>query len=78
MSFRLGRILLLIGGLIMIFGVVTVVLLRVMPGQRKETDYLVVGTLATFIMLGVLFVVLITTWVRTPDVFYKKRLPPEE
>lgn len=77
MTTRLGRVLLLVLGLAFLFAGVTAVMLKLMPGPRRETDYLVIGTLATFAMMAVLFIVLITTWIKTPDIFFKKRPPPE-
>jgi hypothetical protein len=47
--------------------------LKVLPGPHSETDYLVVGSIATLLALGVLFAFLINAWVRTPDVFFRRR-----
>jgi hypothetical protein len=57
----------------LIFVVVVTIGLRFMPEPRTETDYLVVGSIATLVSLAAVFGVLITTWVKTPDVFFKKR-----
>jgi Na+/melibiose symporter-like transporter len=48
-------------GMVMIFAVTVVVLLTVMPGPHKPTDYLVIGCVATLLCLLLLFVVLINT-----------------
>jgi Na+/melibiose symporter-like transporter len=48
-------------GMVMIFAVTVVVLLAVMPGPHKPTDYLVIGCVATLLCLLLLFVVLINT-----------------
>ena len=48
-------------GMIMIFGATVGVLLGVMPGPHKPTDYLVIGCVATLICLLLLFVVLINS-----------------
>ncbi|MGP0074744.1 MAG: hypothetical protein ACLPWF_22760 [Bryobacteraceae bacterium] len=48
-------------GMVMIFGVTVAVLLVVMPGPHKPTDYLVIGCVATLICLLLLFVVLINS-----------------
>ena len=45
----------------MIFGVTITVLLAVMPGPHKPTDYLVIGCVATLLCLLLLFVVLVNT-----------------
>ena len=46
-------------GMLMIFGVTVAILLAVMPGPHKSTDYLVIGCVATLLCLLLLFVVLI-------------------
>jgi len=43
----------------MIFGVSITVLLAVMPGPHRPTDYLVIGCVATLLCLLLLFVVLV-------------------
>ena len=48
-------------GMLMIFAVTVGVLLAVMPGPHKSTDYLVIGCVATLLCLLLLFVVLINT-----------------
>jgi Na+/melibiose symporter-like transporter len=48
-------------GMVMIFAVTVMVLLTVMPGPHKPTDYLVIGCVATLLCLLLLFVVLIST-----------------
>lgn len=48
-------------GMVMIFAVTVAVLLTVMPGPHKSTDYLVIGCVATLLCLLLLFVVLINT-----------------
>ena len=47
--------------MVMIFAVTVAVLLTVMPGPHKSTDYLVIGCVATLLCLLLLFVVLINT-----------------
>jgi len=69
----LSKILVLAAGVIVIFAAVAAILLQVIPGPHESTDYLVIGTLATFVSLLVLFVVLIKTWVKVPDLFGRKR-----
>jgi hypothetical protein len=70
---NLSKILTLAAGMVLVFAVVAVILLQVLPGPHQSTDYLVVGTLATFVSLLVLFVVLTKTWVKVPDLFGRKR-----
>ncbi|MCL5743091.1 MAG: hypothetical protein M1541_04050, partial [Acidobacteria bacterium] len=59
--------------LLLVFGATVTLLLHVIAGPHTEKDYLVIGGVATFATMLALFVVLITTWVKTPDVFYRKR-----
>ena len=67
-----ARLVLLAFGMVIVFGTVSAILLRMLP-QRTATDYLVIGTFATMITLAVLFAVLIATWVKNPDVFFRRR-----
>ncbi|HTB20104.1 MAG TPA: hypothetical protein VK708_18405 [Bryobacteraceae bacterium] len=62
----MNRTLALTLGMLMIFGVTVAVLLAVMPGPHKSTDYLVIGCVATLLCLLLLFVVLINT-AKRPD-----------
>ena len=68
-----SKILVLVLGMMVVFAAVAAILLQVVPGPHRSTDYLVIGTLATFVSLLVLFVVLIKTWVKVPDLFGRKR-----
>jgi membrane protein DedA with SNARE-associated domain len=68
-----GRILTLTASAAIIFGVTVAIGLKIVPGPHTESDYLVIGSVATLLALVVLFAVLLTTWLRSPDVFYKKR-----
>lgn len=58
-----------------VFFLVVAVLHKLMPGPRRDVDYLVMGALATFACLGVLFLVLINTWMKGHAVFFKRRKP---
>ena len=48
-------------GMLMLFVATTGILLNVMPGPHKRTDYLVIGAAATLLCLVLLFVVLLKT-----------------
>ncbi len=63
----------LAGGLIVIFAITVLILLRILPGPLKPTDYLVIGTLSTFFCILLLFVFLLATSGRRADAFYKRR-----
>ncbi len=67
----------LLGAAAIAFVITVAIGLRLLPGPHTETDYLVVGSVATFLCLGVLFSVLITTWIRSSEIFFKKRTKPE-
>jgi len=67
------RVLILSVALLLVFGGSVAILLRVLPDPHTQQDYLVAGGVATLVTMLALFVVLITTWVKTPDVFYRKR-----
>ena len=60
-------------GILAIFGVTVAVLMQLMPGPHKETDYLVIGGVATLVSLLAVFVVMASTVYRSSDTFFKKR-----
>ena len=63
-------------GVLIVFGVVAAILLRLMPGPHHETDYLVIGAVSTLVSMLALFLALITTTLKSKDVFFKKRSSP--
>jgi len=67
------RTLLLALGTFAIFAVVSLIMIRFMPGPMKNSDYLVVGSVSTLAALAALFLVLISTTMKARDVFFKKR-----
>jgi uncharacterized membrane protein len=67
------RVLVLAAAAMCVFAAVATILLRVIPSPHKDSDYLVIGTLATFAALLVVFVVLLTTFWRDPTAFFKRR-----
>jgi len=67
------RIALLAAGLVVVFAGTVAVLMRVIPSPHKETDYLVMGGVATLVTMLALFVVLVTTLFRGPNTFFRKR-----
>lgn len=56
-----------------VFAVVVVIMLNVMAGPLKDSDYLVVGTVATVASMLVLFVLMIATSGKKANVFFKRR-----
>jgi hypothetical protein len=51
----------LILGLIVMFGVVVALMLRLLPGPHRPSDYMVIGTFATLACIALVFVVLLRT-----------------
>jgi len=47
--------------------------LRLTPEPRTELDYLVIGSVATFLMLGVVFGMMLALWIKPRDLFVKRR-----
>jgi Na+/melibiose symporter-like transporter len=72
------RNLLLAAGMVLVFAVTVGVLLNVMPGPHKPTDYLVIGAVATLLCLLLLFFVLTKTMVKHPSASYKDHKPDPE
>jgi len=63
----------LIVGVIVLFATVVLILNQVIPGPHKATDYLVIGGAATMVCLLVLFLVLISTTLRSTETFFRKK-----
>lgn len=72
-----SRALMLAASAVIVFGVTVAVGLRILPSPHTDTDYLVLGSIATLLSLVVLFAVLLTTWLRSQDVFFRRRSKPE-
>ena len=58
-----------------IFAVVAAAMLKLMPQPLKDSDYMVIGSVATLVALLGLFLALIATS-RPSDVFFKRRKKP--
>jgi hypothetical protein len=63
----------LAGVAICVFVVVAAVMLKFMPAPVKDSDYVVIGSVATLMALGAVFLVLVSTTMKSTDVFFKKR-----
>jgi hypothetical protein len=64
----------MLGGLaVCVFVVVAALMLKFMPAPLKESDYMVIGSVATLLGLGAVFLVLVSTTLKSTDVFFKKR-----
>jgi uncharacterized membrane protein len=73
MSSNASRVLLLLGVAVALFGISTIVLTRLLPGPHTERDYFIIGCLSTLVSLFALFLIVITTWIKTPNLFFKRR-----
>lgn len=55
-----------------VFAVIALVMIQIMPAPLKESDYLIVGSVATLVAMLILFLVLISTS-KDRNVFFRKR-----
>ena len=60
-------------GAVCIFVVVSAIMIGFMPGPLKESDYVVIGSVATLVALLILFLVLVKTSMKTSEIFFKRR-----
>lgn len=68
------RVAVLVLAMLFIFGAVAGILVKVMPGPLKDSDYFMIGSVATLAALGVLFLIVVTTSRKaSTDVFIRKR-----
>jgi len=56
-----------------VFAIVAAILLAVMPGPLRPSDYLVIGSVSTLVALLALFLALVSTTLKSSDVFFKRR-----
>jgi len=62
------------GAAVIIFSVSVLIGLQLLPGPHSEMDYLVIGCIATLLSLTVLFAMLLATWMKSPNPFFRRRL----
>ena len=67
------KTLVLVLGVLCVFGVVAAIMLKVMPAPLKDSDYLVIGSVATLVALLALFFGLVGTSWKGRDMFFKRR-----
>jgi len=60
-------------GIAIVFGLVAVVMVSILPGPLRQTEFMMIGAVSTLVSMLVLFLVLTATTMKTPDLFYKKR-----
>ena len=58
---------------IALFAVSIITLMQLLPGPHTERDYFIIGCLATLMSLFALFLILIKTWIKLPNLFFKRR-----
>jgi hypothetical protein len=56
-----------------VFAIVVIILLAIMPTPLKESDYLVIGSVATLASLLALFLLLVSTTMKSANIFFKRR-----
>jgi len=76
MHSNVNRALTLAGIGLALFGISTAVLIRLLPGPHTEKDYFIIGCMATLVSLVALFALVITTWIKSPNPFFKRRKRP--
>jgi hypothetical protein len=67
------RALALFLALVVTFAAVAAIMLKAMPSPLKDSDYLIIGSVATMVSLLMLFVLIVTTSGRGRNVFFKRR-----
>lgn len=60
-------------GIAFIFAAVIFIMLQIMPQPLRDSDYLIVGSVATLVSLLAVFLLLVSTSMKSKDVFFKKR-----
>lgn len=65
--------LLLIVSALVSFAGVAFLMVRLMPDPLQDSDYLVIGSVSTLVAMLAVFVVLISTKLKTSDLFFKRR-----
>ena len=63
----------LAGVAIALFGISIIGLVKLLPGPHTERDYFIIGCLATLLSLFAMFLILIKTWIKAPNLFGKRR-----
>jgi uncharacterized membrane protein len=69
----MARTLSLALAVVLVFAAVAGIMLKVMPSPLKDSDYLIIGSVATMVSLLLLFVLLIVTSGKASNVFFKRR-----
>ncbi len=67
------RVIMLILAVAVIFGAVVTIMLKLMPSPLKDSDYFLIGSVATLVSLAVLFVLIVATTKGASDLLFKRR-----
>lgn len=59
--------------LMFIFAAVAGIMLKIMPAPLKDSDYLIIGSVATMVSLLLLFILMIAISGKASSVFFKRR-----
>jgi len=70
------RTLALVCGVFFVFVAVVLIMLKLMPEPFKDSDYLVIGSVATLVAVRVLFFGLVGTRMKGGGTFFKRRRKP--
>ena len=69
----MARTLSLALAVVLVFAAVAGIMLKLMSAPLKDSDYLIIGSVATMVSLLLLFVLLIVTSGKATNVFFKRR-----
>lgn len=73
MSQRVKNVLVLVAAVVLVFGVATAIGLKLVPQPHTDTDYLVIGSVATLLALAALFAVLLATVFKSGGPLIRRR-----
>jgi len=59
---------------ITLFGISTILMVKLLPGPHTEKDCFIIGCMATLVSLVAVFLIVMTTWIKAPNPFFKKRM----
>jgi len=74
----MGRKLTLVLAAMCVFVVAAAVMLKLMPTPLKDSDYLLIGSVSTLLALFALFLALVSTTLKSSNMFFKRRRKPRE
>ena len=55
-----------------VFGISTIVIVKLLPEPHTEKDYFIIGCMATLVSLVAVFLIVMTTWVKAANPFFKE------